>query len=218
MAAYYKNQDNAKLGGLWHHEATNLHRAATLIHEMSHKVSETGDHVDVKNNRMVGSKQAHEIETKFVEGKTGLKGEAAFTQYEADHRAKVTKDAENLEKAKTAEKQRKKKIEQDEKQQANKKETKKEKQAREKMEKEKEKDEKQQRRFGPQKPVRPVGSGEPGSSKRAQKKGKAKASDPTDQNSQQQESKKAPEHIDLQGPENIQRVPDGPVARGAGCK
>jgi hypothetical protein len=189
MAKFLHEKNHAKLGSMWHEDTTRLHRAGTLIHEMSHKVARTGDHVNRldKNYQMVvDSTQAAQIENDFVESKTGLTGKAAWAAYPAVRQAE--KEAEEAaERAKAASSQKK---------------------LDGKIEKGKEKEEKAKAK----------------EDKRRGKAGKGKKDPaPAEASSSKKERKKERHQVPADPPElrvtqRIQRLDDGPIARGSACK
>ncbi|CAG8781845.1 13226_t:CDS:2, partial [Acaulospora colombiana] len=57
-AVWSPNTGKTSLGSVWHNVAPPLHQAGTLIHELSHQVARTGDHVLMTDDSIINSSQA----------------------------------------------------------------------------------------------------------------------------------------------------------------
>jgi hypothetical protein len=196
MAAYSHGDDSAGFGSLWHHKANSLHRATTLIHEMSHKVSNTGDHVDVINNKMVDSAGAKAAEEKFVE----------------DRNNRIVKEAADREKAISDEKAKQKKIEQSNARQGKQSD----KTAQGKAQKAASKEETPSKKAGKQSKAKndtPAAESGPGKKGKGKEKENATASSSSSSSTHEQNPPKPV----ITGPVGLSKVPEA-VARGAGCK
>jgi hypothetical protein len=56
-AAHEPKTGLTKFRTTWHNE-NELHRAGVMIHELSHQVAKTGDHVVASNNKFVNNREA----------------------------------------------------------------------------------------------------------------------------------------------------------------
>jgi hypothetical protein len=56
-----------RLGSKWHYQAGKLHKAGTLIHELSHQVADTGDHIRKSDNTMIKATEASRLEENYVQ-------------------------------------------------------------------------------------------------------------------------------------------------------
>jgi hypothetical protein len=61
-ADYSYSKDHSRLGSKWHDKADDLYKATTLIHETSHKVSHTGDHVIKGTKEIIGTTKANDLD------------------------------------------------------------------------------------------------------------------------------------------------------------
>ncbi|PVF98146.1 hypothetical protein CPB86DRAFT_759100 [Serendipita vermifera] len=60
-AVWSPNSKMTSVGSMWHNKAQPLHQAGTLIHELSHQVARTGDHVVKADSTIVNSEQAKKV-------------------------------------------------------------------------------------------------------------------------------------------------------------
>jgi hypothetical protein len=91
-------KDYVRLGSKWHHQADDLYKATTLIHETSHKVSKTGDHV-VKDSKVIvdtttasGLEAQHEIDKEVAAAAQASKQKSEEKKNEQKLEAKKAKD------------------------------------------------------------------------------------------------------------------------------
>jgi hypothetical protein len=85
------DKDYARLGSKWHHQADDLYKATTLIHETSHKVSKTGDHVVKDSKLIVGTTQTSELERQYEIDK-----EVAAAAQESKQKSEEKKSGQKL--------------------------------------------------------------------------------------------------------------------------
>jgi hypothetical protein len=67
-AQWSANTKKTSLGSMWHNKAPPLHQAGTLIHELSHQVSRTGDHVVKADSTIVNSSEAKKVTGEVIMG------------------------------------------------------------------------------------------------------------------------------------------------------